>query len=228
MADTPRLGMPEISESQNSKYITHNEALRILDAMVQPVIIDKDLSAPPGSPSDGDIYIVGTTDSGSGDWNGHDDDIAYYKVSSWVFITPQNGFRVFVDDEGVEYIYAGSSGWLEALSNGYDIGFFVSGKPPGGETALYLPMVRSLNFIAGLTGSQVVCRVAPTSSAVFTFYKNDSSFGTATFAGGSNTAILASASGADFVAGDVLKVAAPGSSDATLEDIGITLKATRF
>ncbi|HEQ98800.1 MAG TPA: DUF2793 domain-containing protein [candidate division Zixibacteria bacterium] len=113
MADTPKLTMPEISESQASKYLTHNEALRILDGLVQATVKDKDLTTPPGSPSDGDMYIVGSpTDSNSGDWNGHDDDVAYYKSSGWVFWTPQEGWRVYVQDEDTAYVYASaSSGW---------------------------------------------------------------------------------------------------------------------
>ncbi len=48
---TPRLSMPEISGSQSLKYVTHNEALAIIDATSALAIIDRDLTAPPGSPS---------------------------------------------------------------------------------------------------------------------------------------------------------------------------------
>ena len=40
----------------------------------QDPVIDADLSAPPGSPSEGDRYIVGP--SATGDWSGHDGEIA--------------------------------------------------------------------------------------------------------------------------------------------------------
>lgn len=114
MSDTPRLEMPEISESQASKYLTHNSALRILDALVQAAVIDKDLFVPPVSPSDGDTYIVATTDSTSGDWENHDDEIAYYQSSSWIFVTAIEGWRVYVQDEGVYYTFWGASiGWAE-------------------------------------------------------------------------------------------------------------------
>ena len=44
--------------NQNQKHITHNEALRMLDALVQLSVLDRDLSAPPDAPADGARYIV--------------------------------------------------------------------------------------------------------------------------------------------------------------------------
>ena len=38
------------------QFLTHNEALRTLDALVQLMVLDKDLASPPGSPADGDRY----------------------------------------------------------------------------------------------------------------------------------------------------------------------------
>jgi len=113
MANTPKLTLPEISESQSGKALTINAALRILDVLVQASAIDKDLTAPPGSPSDGDTYIVGATDSTSGNWNGHDDEIAYYQSSAWVFLTPNEGWRFWVKDENLLYVYqSASAGWM--------------------------------------------------------------------------------------------------------------------
>jgi hypothetical protein len=112
MANTPKLSIPEIGESQASKYVTHNEALRFLDALCQATIIDKDLTEPPGSPSDGDTYIVGATPSGASAWTGHDDDIAYYDGTSWDFHTPSEGWRVWILDEDEPYVFVGASaGW---------------------------------------------------------------------------------------------------------------------
>jgi hypothetical protein len=116
MADTPRLVLPEITVGQSQKETTHNEALRILDAVVQSVAIDKDLFVPPGSPSDGDTYIVAATDSTSGDWETHDDEIAYYQSSGWIFVVPFEGFRLFVADEDIYYRYVSASDGWEADS----------------------------------------------------------------------------------------------------------------
>lgn len=112
MANTPRLNAPEISESQALKYLTHNSGLRILDAVVQPTAKDKDLTAPPGGESDGDVYIVGG--SATGDWSGEDDNIAYYQSTGWIFITPLEGWSIYIQDEDVFYTYkSASDGWVK-------------------------------------------------------------------------------------------------------------------
>ena len=47
---TTHLLLPYILASQAQKHVTHNEALRLLDAMVQLSVLDRDLAAPPASP----------------------------------------------------------------------------------------------------------------------------------------------------------------------------------
>ena len=56
---TTHLLLPYILASQAQKHVTHNEALRLLDAMVQLSVLDRDLTSPPASPADGDRHIVG-------------------------------------------------------------------------------------------------------------------------------------------------------------------------
>jgi len=115
MANTPNIGLPEIAEDQQSKYVTHNEALWIADILLHLSVISKDLGAPPGSPSAGDRYIVGLgSGSSGGDWNGHDDEIAYWDGASWDFIDPNPGFRTWVQNEDEAYVYLGdSAGWMK-------------------------------------------------------------------------------------------------------------------
>jgi len=72
----------------------------------QPPIIDKDLTAPPGGEAEGDRYIVGG--SATGDWAGHDDDIAEYDGASWMFMTPEEGWFVHINDEDKFYKFTGS------------------------------------------------------------------------------------------------------------------------
>ena len=51
MATTNNLGIPLIEQGQSQKEVTMNEAITILDAVFGGGIIDKDLTAPPGSPT---------------------------------------------------------------------------------------------------------------------------------------------------------------------------------
>lgn len=112
MADTNRLVLPLLAAAQAQKHVTVNEALKLLDAIVQAGVIDKDLTAPPGGESEGDIYIVGG--SATGDWAGQDADLAIYQDGGWVFVTPLNGFIAFIADETTLYVY--NSGWT-SLAN---------------------------------------------------------------------------------------------------------------
>lgn len=114
---TPKLALPELSVAQSSKELTHNQALAMLDQLVQMVVIDKDLSAPPISPANGAAYIVAA--SATGAWAGKEGQIAYWltSVAAWTFVAPLTGWEVRVADEldayGAPKLYVKSSaGWV--------------------------------------------------------------------------------------------------------------------
>ena len=106
---TPRIGLPEILPSQAQKHITHNDALVILDALVQGSVISRTETSPPGSPETGDAYIVAAT--ATGDWLGRENDLAVYEASAWSFYTPLTGFLLYCAADGEHITFAGSS-WL--------------------------------------------------------------------------------------------------------------------
>ena len=58
MENTPNLSLPYIMPSQAQKHVTHNEALRALDILVQLAVLDRDLTVPPSAPDEGDRHIV--------------------------------------------------------------------------------------------------------------------------------------------------------------------------
>lgn len=109
MSNTPNLALPEIAENQRSKYLTHNEALQLIDVLVQARVVDKDLTSPPAH-TDGNLYIVAA--SATGDWNGQDGNLAASINSSWEFVTPETDFLVFVQDENLWYRYNGTN-WVQ-------------------------------------------------------------------------------------------------------------------
>ena len=55
------LALPYLSPSQAQKHITHNEALQILDAVVQLAVLASDLGTPPAAVNTGARYIVGAS-----------------------------------------------------------------------------------------------------------------------------------------------------------------------
>jgi hypothetical protein len=110
MSDTTtNLLLPYILAAQAQKHVTHNEALRLLDGLVQLSVLDRDLTAPPGSPADGDRYIVGS--GATGDWAGWDLNVAMFTDGAWLRLPPRTGWRVWVEDEELLLVYDGT-GWV--------------------------------------------------------------------------------------------------------------------
>ena len=107
MDTTTNLQLPFIAAAQAQKHVTHNEALRGLDAVVQLMVLDKDLAAPPGSPSEGARYIVAGSPTGA--WAGQEGKIAAWQDGAWAFYAPREGWLAWAADEDTLYIYTGSA-----------------------------------------------------------------------------------------------------------------------
>lgn len=105
----------------------------------------------------------------------------------------------------------------------YDIGAFYPGFPYASTIFTLVPLERTVRFGANLAPSTAACGTAPTGTVVFPIYKNGTQFATLTFNAGSKVGVFASTNGATFVAGDVLTINTPSSSDATLSDVGMIL-----
>jgi hypothetical protein len=95
MSETPLLALPLIAAEQAQKHVTLNEALNALDALVQLAVKDRDVTAPPGSPAEGDRYIVAAGASGA--WAGRDLDIAAWQGGAWNFYEPTEGWRCWIE-----------------------------------------------------------------------------------------------------------------------------------
>lgn len=81
--------------------------LRLMNTLVQGGVIDQN-ATPPGSPSNGDIHIVGV--SATGIWSGKDNQIAAYYDATWYYITPNAGWRLWNAAIG-NYVEYKSGGW---------------------------------------------------------------------------------------------------------------------
>lgn len=103
---TNRVKLPYILQSQSQKEVTHNQALDLLDVLLQAAMVDVSINTPPGSPAAGDCYIVGS--SPTGDWAGQANAVAYY-TTGWNFLTPFVGLTVYVVSAGALYSWDGSA-----------------------------------------------------------------------------------------------------------------------
>lgn len=99
---TNRLKLPLLVPNQSGKEIFHNEALIVLDNLIQNCVLDKDLSIPPENPNVGDIYIIAI--NAAGEWLNNDNNIAIYD-NGWRFLQVEDGFTFFVKDENCFYTY---------------------------------------------------------------------------------------------------------------------------
>ena len=108
METTDNLALPYIMPSQAQKHVTHNEALGMLDALVQLAVADRDLASPPVAPAGGERYIV--AGGATGDWADHDGAIAHWVDGGWTFHAPRPGFVCHVVDEDA-FIYFDGAGW---------------------------------------------------------------------------------------------------------------------
>lgn len=100
------LSLPYIQPSQAQKHVTHNEALRQLDAVVQLAVGSASLSAPPLSPEPGQRFIVASGATGA--WSGHEDALAVFEETAWAFYTPQPGWTAWVEDAAQMQVFDGS------------------------------------------------------------------------------------------------------------------------
>ena len=105
------LSLPYIAPAQAQKHVTHNEALRVLDALVQPTVGSRSVGDPPANPGNGERHVVGP--SASGAWAGRSGDIAVFEEGTgWSFFAPEEGWVVQVRDEDILCAYDGSD-WTQ-------------------------------------------------------------------------------------------------------------------
>lgn len=107
--NTTHLLLPYILAAQAQKHVTHNEALRLLDAMVQLSVLDRDQTAPPASPADGDRYLVAS--GATGLWAGWDLNVAFWVDGVWLRLVPRPGWLAWIADEAALLVYDGA-GWV--------------------------------------------------------------------------------------------------------------------
>ena len=104
-----------------------------------------------------------------------------------------------------------------------DLPFYSAGAPAASAVVGAEVFTTTFTLPAALAGSQAAALVAAGADAMFTLAKNGTSFGSITFHT-TGTPTLAAASATSFAPGDVLTITAPGTADADLAGILVTLR----
>lgn len=108
-----RLGLPYLAPAQAQKHVTVNESLLRLDAVVQLAVVSATITAQPGAPVDGAVYILPAGKTGAAWGAMANNTLAYWRDGAWEQITPRDGWRAFVGDTQSLVIYSGGQ-WLKA------------------------------------------------------------------------------------------------------------------
>ncbi len=154
---TPNLALPLLAAAQAQKHVTVNEALSRLDGLVQISVKNRNLTAPPASPVEGDRYIVAAGATGA--WAGWDGEVVLFSGGAWLRLAPQEGWRVWIEDEGVLVVRTGGA-WLtlDAVLN-----LLVRGPavevvrgPNGSSIGLHVDE----ELLSGLSGASVTSTIA--------------------------------------------------------------------
>lgn len=111
--------VPDVPEGTLDPAAGLNAALNPLRALCQAVVSDVGVASPPGSPFDGECVIIGT---GTGDFLGHDDDMARYVSAGafWQFYPPGTAVSlVFNSNDLTIYAFDPSTagGWFQFVSS---------------------------------------------------------------------------------------------------------------
>lgn len=150
--------------------ITESALLLLEAGEADYIVINMTTTTPPGSPGDGDAYVVGT--SATGAWVAQDGKVAIWDATespaAWNFVAPTDGMSVWNLADDKQYRWdAGASPavWAEVTTGGgtssYDVPVVFGGVPAAGEVIARYTMVRTIDFAANFAGSVGTVETVP-------------------------------------------------------------------
>ncbi len=208
--DTTILSLPLILPAQAQKHVTHNEALAVLDLVVQLAVINRTLTTAPALPAVGDRHIVAA--GATGPWAGQSGRIALYTATGWQFTAPLPGWQAHVLAEGATAVFDGVAWRTPAESPLIASRLGVSATPDATNRLAVSSPATLLNHAgAGHQLKLNKATVADTASLLFqTGFSARAEIGTA---GADDFSVKVSADGAAF---NTALVAAAASGEVTL------------
>ncbi|MEM9963791.1 MAG: DUF2793 domain-containing protein [Asticcacaulis sp.] len=110
LQNTPRLGLPLLQSGQTGAYITLNETIWKLEALVQATALSRSVTTQPSDPQAGDAYILPEAATGAV-WDDHEaGDFLIFWGGYWNVVTQGEGAIVYVADEATHLVRK-DAGW---------------------------------------------------------------------------------------------------------------------
>lgn len=226
MADSNLLEIPEMASTQEERSVTFNEAVAKLEAGAGLFpALDVNLNTPPGSPVDGDVYVLGAAPTGA--WSGHGSNIAVFYNASWRYMPARSGLLAYAVNDDSFYRYKTGYGWevTTIAAGGGGVGTtqtdFLSAflETPTDKT-IYLVINSPIEFTVTATTTK-----AASGSSTYSFDINGTPLGGSANAVTSSEQTQAHASANVCPVGGDLKLTIANDSPAA-EDVAVTVKYT--
>lgn len=146
-ADGPNLGLRYgYAVGETGWGVTgFNPNMAALDTLVHLAVLAQQ-DAPPVSPTAGDRYIVG---AGSGEWDDHDDEVAAWDGTAWVYYVPSDGWQAWNVAAGALWLFDG--GWAAAPAGAVPAGSISTAELGGDITAAGKDLLDDANAAAQRT-----------------------------------------------------------------------------
>lgn len=188
-----RLALPYLLPAQAQKHVTHNEALQILDAVVQLRVTAFDALTPPSGPAEGEVHALGAAPGGA--WSGQGGKLAVWQAGGWVFVTPATGWLgCDAAGEGIRLYRAGQ--WQPLLHNLAGLGI---GTTPDATNRLAVAADATLLSHDGAGHQLKINKAAAGQTASLLFQSGWSGRAEIGLAGADDLSVKVSADGATFV-----------------------------
>lgn len=111
LSPSPLLGITSLEANQDSAHITVNEGTVALEAFGQLSVKSRTTAAQPGSPANGDRYLLTGSPTGA-QWSTQANKLAVYVGTAWKFFTPKEGMFSWIDDQDLFMRYTGAA-WVD-------------------------------------------------------------------------------------------------------------------
>ena len=189
------LSLPLIQPSQAQKHVTMNEALRLLDVMVQLSVQDRTRTAPPAAPATGARHIVAPGATGA--WAGQARRVALWEGTAWAFFAPLTGWRAHIAAEAALATFDGVT-WVTIADAPLLVGQLGVAASPDSTNRVAVSSPAILLNHAGAGHQVKINKAAATDTASLLFQTGFSGRAEMGTAGSDDFAIKVSANGSTY------------------------------